>query len=315
MTFNINLLSKYRSQLMGIAILLIALFHSGYSSPNFEFINWMRRVGYIGVEIFLLVSGIGMYYSLKGSDKLVQFYTKRLLRIMPLYIPIIFIFGWRYDFSWVDYILNITTLSFWVNTPLFNWYVPAIVLLYLLTPFYMKVFNKKPLVTTLVAIALSFPVMYLLPQHVYIFTCRLPIFFIGIYTGKLCYDKAQLGIKSLLVLFVAFIVGIVLFKTKLTDSDLELTLIVPFMVIALCALFSVFKNYKFPALAFLGNYSLAIYLLYDLIADTFRRDQVGNLTSIMPQWGIEIFILSLTILTAYIFQRAMYAIVDRLKIK
>ena len=52
---------KWRSELMGIAIIWVAVFHSYlvFEEP------WMllKNTGYAGVDIFLLLSGVGMYSS------------------------------------------------------------------------------------------------------------------------------------------------------------------------------------------------------------------------------------------------------------
>lgn len=67
--FNVNDISKYRTQLMGIATLLVIFGHSvgnGVVMPR-----WMESLcglASVGVDIFLLVSGLGLWYSLKSID-------------------------------------------------------------------------------------------------------------------------------------------------------------------------------------------------------------------------------------------------------
>ena len=71
--FNWGIISKYRSQVMGIAILWIILFHAkaqGIKIPHMQFLNYILNHGNLGVEIFLFVSGIGMYFSLSKGYKL-----------------------------------------------------------------------------------------------------------------------------------------------------------------------------------------------------------------------------------------------------
>lgn len=64
--FNVNDISRYRTQLMGIATLLVIFGHSvgnGVVMPR-----WMESLcglASVGVDIFLLVSGLGLWYSLK----------------------------------------------------------------------------------------------------------------------------------------------------------------------------------------------------------------------------------------------------------
>lgn len=67
--FDVSLISKYGTQLMGVATLLIILVHSyqqGVLMPG-----WMEslcNIGSLGVDIFLLVSGLGMWYSLEKDS-------------------------------------------------------------------------------------------------------------------------------------------------------------------------------------------------------------------------------------------------------
>lgn len=62
-------LSKYRSQIYALSILWIVIFHILETfSDKFQF-NWLFAIvfnnGNIGVDIFLFLSGISMYYSMK----------------------------------------------------------------------------------------------------------------------------------------------------------------------------------------------------------------------------------------------------------
>lgn len=75
---NKYLLSKYRPQLMGVAICMIMGFHTGI-------IPW----GDLGVEWFYILSGLGLYYSLSKKPDLLHFYKKRFIRIIPTYLMLV----------------------------------------------------------------------------------------------------------------------------------------------------------------------------------------------------------------------------------
>lgn len=72
--FNVQDISEYRGQLMGIATLLVIFGHSvgnGVAMPR-----WMESLcglSSVGVDIFLLVSGLGLWYSLTPSQPGVHF--------------------------------------------------------------------------------------------------------------------------------------------------------------------------------------------------------------------------------------------------
>lgn len=67
--FNVQDISKYRSQLMGVATFLVIFGHSvgnGVLMPN-----WMESLcglASVGVDIFLVVSGLGLWYSLNNVN-------------------------------------------------------------------------------------------------------------------------------------------------------------------------------------------------------------------------------------------------------
>ena len=79
---DLNLLFKYRKFLMGFAALWILMTHEWQIVTNetsFFFVteNFIKRIGFCGVDIFLLLSGMGLYYSLE-KNPVSRFYYNRL---------------------------------------------------------------------------------------------------------------------------------------------------------------------------------------------------------------------------------------------
>ena len=83
----IETVSKYRNQIMGLAILWIILFHTGMSLP-FP-LSQLKQQGFGGTDIFIFLSGFGLYYSLKKDNNPIEFYKRRLTRVLPAYIPFV----------------------------------------------------------------------------------------------------------------------------------------------------------------------------------------------------------------------------------
>lgn len=89
--YEFSSISKTRGIIMGIATIWIAFFHS----PNLHveklfkieilenIIIFIRNLGNVGVDIFLLLSGIGLYYSFSNKNNIKEFYKKRAIRILP----------------------------------------------------------------------------------------------------------------------------------------------------------------------------------------------------------------------------------------
>ena len=149
-------ISNYRSSLMGVAMLSVFLFHSmGDWMPSF--IHNIVAHGAIGVDVFLFLSAMGLTYSITKNPDIIAFYKRRVWRIMPTYWLImscvyLFVFtlmsihimpsnyypiprnGWQIVQAY-------TTLGYWMKDGLYYlWYIPAILVLYLLFPFIHKLF-------------------------------------------------------------------------------------------------------------------------------------------------------------------------------
>ena len=60
-------LSRCRSELMGFAILWVMLFHAYGLKFQFEPLNRFRSIGHFGVDIFILLSAMGIYVSLSKT--------------------------------------------------------------------------------------------------------------------------------------------------------------------------------------------------------------------------------------------------------
>ena len=59
-----SLLSRYRSELMGIAMLWVMLFHAYQLNLGNPVWNAAKAAGFGGVDIFLMLSGLGLHHSL-----------------------------------------------------------------------------------------------------------------------------------------------------------------------------------------------------------------------------------------------------------
>ena len=148
---------------MGLAAIWILYFHVGgeplFSNSLFEPLGkFLLAVGYYGVDIFILLAGIGVYHALgvKGQSTAV-FLKRRVIRVYPAFL-ILFLYGYMSPLGpmqWKAFFRNVTFYENWTVTIYSGgWYVAAILAFYLLTPLYFKVFSKskqKVLVTLLVS--------------------------------------------------------------------------------------------------------------------------------------------------------------------
>ena len=87
-TKSIALINKYRGQIMGVAALWIVVYHTWYriftpeTSPKLLYYIELAisKLGYFGVDIFFLLSGIGLSYAI-GKYSLKEFWLRRFKRL------------------------------------------------------------------------------------------------------------------------------------------------------------------------------------------------------------------------------------------
>ncbi|MHA6533600.1 acyltransferase family protein [Paenibacillus sp. BAC0078] len=316
---NYKLISTYRTQLMGLAMLWVVLYHSTINLSSVPVLGTLKAYGYGGVDIFLLLSGLGLYYAYRKNIDSLTFYKRRLRRILPTYLPVVLIFCLLYwgigKMSFTDLILNLTTLSFWLGLESrFDWYVPALLILYLLTPVFMKFFGAKNkyitvaaagLIGLLLSVVLSgTPFSYLL-----IFTIRIPIFFVGVLVGYFIEKKPEISRLNLIVYFGMLLIGalsLIAAQKYLSEYIWSYGLWwYPFILITLplCIFVAGLLQWiaargwsKFKFITFCGTHSLEIYLIHErmlIIAEDIRQslelpmnDPVLNLICVLLTLGL-----------------------------
>ena len=70
MKTDLSLLSKYRTELMGFSAIGILMCHATGNNVAMPSVLWqICSLGQIGVSIFFLLSGMGMYYSLLKTER------------------------------------------------------------------------------------------------------------------------------------------------------------------------------------------------------------------------------------------------------
>ena len=82
-----ELLKSRRITIMGVAALWIMLFHSTIQVP-IRIVEIFCRLGYLGVDIFMFISGFSMRHSYDRSVDCKDFYLKRIKRIIPDLFPL-----------------------------------------------------------------------------------------------------------------------------------------------------------------------------------------------------------------------------------
>lgn len=317
---------------MGAAMLWVMLFHS-LGDISIPILGKIKSIGYGGVDIFLFLSGIGLYFSLTKSSNIKDYYKKRLLRIYPYYIPIVLMFSLfaviKNHYPIPIIFTNITAIAFFLKPVYalggayrFDWYIPSLLALYLVTPAFFRFFKKKAVLSTIAVscIAIIFSILIVFSdnwRYLLIFTTRIPIFFIGLLIGKYIKEGKELNNKSLCFLFLAFIAGcgILVFCISRFSGALWyyglwwypfILITLPLSLLISCCMNS-FSNYKFPILTFIGQYTLSIYLIHErsisILTNIFESNRIINVLSFIA-----------TIILAYFYQNAISYIMKKIRL-
>lgn len=203
-------LSTYRNELFTFSIISIIIFHffenvidttSLTGLKILPFKAYMNIISSIGVEIFVLLSGLGLYFSFKKNSEIKSFYSKRFLRILVPYgifagiawFVIAIISGG--DF-W-SYIYNFSLLSFWTNGNVMLWYIAFTLLMYLAFPLIFTIINSEHSGrNTIITLVVLYVILFACENignsgymNIEIALWRIPVFVIGTYFGKLAYEK------------------------------------------------------------------------------------------------------------------------------
>lgn len=220
--FNISttasLVSKYKQAIMGVAALFIFYFHTHACylmdiGPLGEWEVYIKRILFFGVDMFLLLSGMGVVFSLKKNN-VVRFYINRLKRIYPPVILAAIVMMFVDKWSITVFFKRISGYSFffeWFYS--FLWFFTAILILYIVSPLLYKWLEKDG--NRFIKVLLFFVFYMILVNAVdrktsldiwdyYGFTNRIPIYVFGMYLGFCIQSKKELdescGISGLEVM-------------------------------------------------------------------------------------------------------------------
>ena len=277
-------ISRYRSELMGTAILFVILFHVGLD--RYDIFYGLKRCGNIGVDMFLFVSGVGMWFAMAKNHSLSRFFRHRYLRVYPTWFLLACLFyipdylGPRaYSVSLTDLVGDIAVnWDFWLYDELTFWYVPAVMMLYFFVPAYVRRIKRSAVWRWLPVLMIVWcvAVQWVRPPHksvghIETFWHRVPLFFIGINAGRAVMEQrrsdAHATCMALLTLVSTAALCIYLEQMRHGHFPLfvERLVYIPLccsLTVLLCMVFAHTPRWLNTSLRFLGGISLEIYLIH-----------------------------------------------------
>lgn len=267
---------------MGIAIIWIMIYHiPAFASLFPQPLYFLIKTGYAGVDIFLFLSSYGLYYSLKKNPSILSFYKKRFIRILPTYYFAIIFFDLCNQVKITEILQSFLLIGFYIPTlqwTSFDWYIPALIIFYIIFPLIYKHINsiyKHFIFIFIINILLTIYISNLLLENnlntsILLFLTRIPIFILGaIYAHNENEVNHKISIK--LNIFILIVGIILLYSVNYLDTIYitiygllfyPLILIVPNILIIINRI--PFQKYKilYNGLLFCGKYSLELYLIH-----------------------------------------------------
>jgi len=196
----VSKISRYRNEIMGVAIVWVMLFHSQIDlSRIFWPAGFIKLMGYAGADIFFFLSGFGLYHGYRAVRLTTfEFYTVRLSKILPAYWIMVTVYFLVEHLAWgtyssLDWLFMLTGLNFFVQEDKILWFIPALACFYAMFLCMVRwafeqgrsVAVKRVGIGIAAAVALSIVITLTDLHYLLIMTIRFPVFILGIYAGYL----------------------------------------------------------------------------------------------------------------------------------
>lgn len=307
-----------RQLYMGVAMIMVVMYHSGLSKDA-----GMWKIfypGFLGVDIFLFLSGYGLCHSFVKND-LKTFYLRRFSRVLPLYILLslvitCFIAFNGKDLSIFDWICNITTLNYLGFGGCFiEWFLSAILILYILFPFIFHVirnilqisrqltksrennFNVEECTfgfIILCAIVLCFIISIYakLAWYYEAFAYRVPIFILGM---LFYFSKSKISIAWT---FIAYTIGlcaaVLMYFKGLVHTYVVFYMTAPFVLFFIGIVCDKLSDIFTNGVRWIGSNSLQIYVANSIVV-AFIAEFTPPFLYGVTYWGGQLLIVPIII--------------------
>ena len=281
------LISKYRTPIMGLAIINVLFGHT--NMVLWGPFNYLVNAVWL-IDIFFFFSGLGAYHSLTKNDNVLEFYTRRVRRIYPAYLPAVLFYlllisgpviGKEGVFGFVKNLLGNVMMIGWISglNYQFNWYPQAIMLVYLITPLIFFLIRKADGDRKKLALLLGF---FCLGQLCFIGTTylvavsRLLNFLLGMMAADAAKRDADIKLNIPLLLVLAVIGHAMIYLGLRCDADTVWTtgvtwypaiIAIPGTMYIFCRLFEFAEKRKWLGWFMwlhniAGRYSFEIFMLH-----------------------------------------------------
>lgn len=326
---------KYRNLIYGLAAIWIVFFHIHEKYwLGIPIVSNIINCGNMGVDVFLLLSAVGLSYSIEKNDTK-TFYKNRLKRTFVTYLLIAGPFiVWKYFISQSitpmtvpNFALELSTLSyFWTKEGMYPfWYVPCILFFYALYPVLYRLYKKNKLnivglivlsiITEILLVYINSPVITVTERTF----SRIPIFLVGILLSDYVKKEKKISLPWVIASFVILAVTMVIYPV--TNLYKYHVIIVRYLygimaialIVAGAFIMELIKRFKatdvfIKIFSFFGAISLEIYIVHVAIIRVLTHYNLHHLT----HWSIYYAgILVAAIILAFGFSKLSNKIINK----
>ena len=290
--YNLGYISDARAFLFGIATILIILFHSMitleplYPAADKNILlasilaiaDFVMGKGRLGVEIFLFLSPIGLYFHMSKDNRIIPFYKRRVSRIIPsvLLVGVIW-FAYYETMSFSDYLQSVTGISFFTQGDRTIWFFILIIFMYLIYPFLYYLQDRFGVWIYVILIAIVLVANFIFSiaftkefSYIEIALRRIPVFLLGCLFSGWVKERRCLKLWQIILAAVILVGCIILISTeKVVYWDRFNRYIYAPLAVTLCIylswLYRSIPKWFTRFVEWLGSYSMEFYLLYEKI--------------------------------------------------
>lgn len=272
------------------------------------------------MDVFLVLSGLGLYYSWKRLPDAAVFYRRRLARVLVPYLMVA-LPGW----AWLDLVHDdagvprllgdITFVTFFTDDVKWFWYVLISLVCYAMFPHVFSALDGacdhvSAWLRTLLMCGLCMQLVMMLDQYdpglydnVDIAVNRVPSFIVGCLVGKLSYERRRLSMKG--VLAGLAIVVLLLYPLRMATTPVVQVLLRALLDFlgCICGIVLLSRLEASPStglrgihdavcriLGWFGRYSLELYLLHVLVRKVLN---VTGHSAAFPQYEMVVVLAAL----------------------
>lgn len=317
---------KCKKSIMGLAALLIVIFHFyiPFTGTKLELTLW--RATYIGVDLFFFVSA----YSLGQREKIsyLKFVGNRLLSIYVPFVVFAAVANFYEKWKYPRFFKVISGAEFFKRGGgSFLWFFVAIMLIYFIAPLLVKLKNRFKW-KAFAGMMLGWIILSLIFQYVFhnrsifILLNRLPIFFIGMYYGEI--RKLPLKRFKLPVILIGLVVGGFLINKygslrplHKPLQDMYYVIAIPFIVsfVALWDFISSRVKIRNMPLQFIGRFTLELYALQMIFGYNMEIKILNSTKKMLPSFLITALCLILEAYILYLAKTLFTKLILKLKEK